>query len=90
MGQRETMAWGENNKLSIMGFDLNVPYDVYLDTVDEPEGECTHHFFLRKDLFDKPETEKLARSYKHMIQAFAAHPGMAVSEVNLSEPEDSE
>ncbi|KAI1661695.1 hypothetical protein F4813DRAFT_169421 [Daldinia decipiens] len=83
MGQRETIPWGENNELRMMGFDLNVPYDVYLDTIDEPDGECAHYFFLRKDLFGEPEAEKIARSYEHLIRVFAAQPGMTVGEVDL-------
>ncbi|KAF4631137.1 hypothetical protein G7Y89_g6997 [Cudoniella acicularis] len=86
MGSHEKIRWGENNELLMMGFDLNVPYDIYLDTIDEPDGECTHYLFVRKDLFGQPEAEKLARSYRHLIRAFAAQPGMAVGEVNLSEP----
>ncbi|KAI1467236.1 uncharacterized protein F4812DRAFT_465308 [Daldinia caldariorum] len=85
MGQRDTTPWGDNNELQMMGFDLNVPYDVYLDTIDEPDGECAHYFFLRKDLFGEAEAEKLARSYERLICAFAAQPRMAVSEVDLAE-----
>ncbi|KAI1807894.1 hypothetical protein F4811DRAFT_572622 [Daldinia bambusicola] len=85
MGQCETTPLGDNNELQMMGFDLNVPYDVYLDTIDELDGECAHYFFLRKDLFGKAEAEKLARSYERLICAFAAQPGMAVSKVDLPE-----
>jgi len=83
MGQRETIAFGENNKLLMMGFDLNVPYDVYLDTIDEPDGECAHVFFLRQDLFGESEALELAQSYKRLIEAFAAQPEMAVKDVQL-------
>jgi hybrid polyketide synthase/nonribosomal peptide synthetase ACE1 len=83
MGQRETISFGENNKLLMMGFDLNVPYDVYLDTIDEPDGECAHEFFLRKDLFGEAEALELAQSYKRLIEVFAAQPGMTVSEVDI-------
>jgi hybrid polyketide synthase/nonribosomal peptide synthetase ACE1 len=82
------MRWGENIELAIMGFDLNVPYDVYLDTIDEPDGECSHYLFLHRDLFAKPEAERLARSYKRLIQAFAAQPEIAIGEVDLSEPKE--
>lgn len=90
MGQRHTVNWGEYNKLVFMGFDLNVPYDVYLDTVDDQDGECTHYLFLRKDLFSKDAAERLARSYKCLIEAFAAQPGMTASDVDLSDPVDLE
>lgn len=81
---------GENSQLSMMGFDLNVPYDVYLDTIDEPGGECAHFFFLRKDLFGKSEADLLANSYERLICAFAAQPGVVISEVTLPEPGDLE
>lgn len=85
-GQRETVAFGEDNELILMGFDLNVPYDVYLDTIDEPEGDCAHCLFLRKDLFAQPEAEVLAASYKLLIEAFAAEPGLSVEAAELSRP----
>ncbi|KAI1372084.1 hypothetical protein F4677DRAFT_433407 [Hypoxylon crocopeplum] len=85
-GQRKNVPFGEDNELRLMGFDLNVPYDVYLDTIDEPDGECVHDLFLRNDLFGKPEAERLARSYGRLIQAFAAQPGVAIGAVDLSEP----
>ncbi|RYP25133.1 hypothetical protein DL765_000014 [Monosporascus sp. GIB2] len=85
MGQRERTTFGERNELHIMGFDLNVPYDVYLDTIDESDGECAHYFFLRNDIFSKSEAETLAWSYERLIRAFAAQPGIAVGDVDLSE-----
>ncbi|KAK5992615.1 Polyketide synthase-nonribosomal peptide synthetase TwmB [Cladobotryum mycophilum] len=82
-GQRETMQFGQNNQLVMMGFDLNVPYDVYLDTIDESGGECAHHIFLRKDMFGEAEAEEFAESYRRLILEFAAEPGLLVSEVDL-------
>lgn len=73
-----------------MGFDLNVPYDVYLDTVDVPDGDCAHCLFLRKDLFDQHAADRLASSYKRLIEAFAAEPEMSVGEVELDAPEQVE
>ncbi|KAK7702439.1 putative PKS/NRPS-like protein biosynthetic cluster [Diaporthe eres] len=89
-GQRETVAFGEENELRFMGFDLNVPYDVYLDTVDVPDGDCAHCLFLRKDLFDQPAAERLASSYKRLIEAFAAEPESSVGMVDLAAPEETE
>jgi hypothetical protein len=61
------MDWGENNQLVKMGFDLNVPYDIYLDTIVELDGECVHELFCRKDLFDQQEGNELARNYKRLM-----------------------
>ncbi|PHH88580.1 hypothetical protein CDD83_7348 [Cordyceps sp. RAO-2017] len=88
VGQREKMPFGDSNELLMMGFDLNVPYDVYLDIIDEPDGECAHHLFLRSDLFSHSAAERLARSYHRLIEAFAADPAIAVHCVDLSEPAD--
>lgn len=82
-GQRETVTFGQANELILMGFDLNVPYDVYLDSIDEADGEFAHCLFFRKDLFAQPEAEKLALSYKYLIEAFAAEPGLSIQEVEL-------
>lgn len=76
--------------MRFMGFDLNVPYDVYLDTVDVPDGDCAHCLFLRKDLFDQPAAERLAGSYKRLIEAFAAEPELSVGAVDLAAPEEQE
>jgi hypothetical protein len=67
-----------------MGFDLNVPYDVYLDTIDEPNGECSHYLFLRKDLFKQSDAEVLAKSFKRLIEILALHPEIAVSKIDIS------
>ncbi|KAG6357467.1 hypothetical protein INS49_013344 [Diaporthe citri] len=89
-GQRETVAFGERNELCFMGFDLNVPYDVYLDTVDVPDGDCAHCLFLRRDLFDQPAADRLVASYKLLIEAFAAEPEISVGAVDLAAPGEVE
>ncbi|KAI1825867.1 hypothetical protein F4861DRAFT_500148 [Xylaria intraflava] len=83
-GQRMTMKWGDENELNFMGYTLNLPYDVYLDTVDDPDGDCIHDFSFREDLFGTAEAEQLARSYERLVRAFAAQPGMIVEEVDMS------
>jgi hypothetical protein len=80
VGQRTTTEFGENNELVMMGFDFKVPYDVFLDTIDEPEGECLHELFLRNDLFGQDEADRLARSYKSLVVAFAKHPAMTLGQ----------
>ncbi|KAI1409858.1 hypothetical protein F5Y13DRAFT_181723 [Hypoxylon sp. FL1857] len=84
-GQRMTVPFGENNKFCFMGFDLNVPYDVYLDTIDDPDGECIHDLFLRDDMFGKFEAEQLIKSYERLILAFAARTDTTVGGVDISE-----
>lgn len=79
------MRFGANNELVMMGFDFNVPYDVFLDTIDEPDGDCTHYLFLRNDLFGIDEAEELASAYKSLVLAFVEQPGMALGEVRLSD-----
>lgn len=83
MGQREMIPWGEDNKLLLMGFDLNVPYDVYLDTIDEPEGDCAHHFFFRKDLFDQVAADRIAKDYEQLVCALAEQPDLVLSDIDI-------
>ncbi len=80
------MPLGEDNAIHMMGFDLNVPYDVYLDTIDEPNGECSHEFFVRKDLFSEAAAEELASSYGRIVTAFASQPGVLIGEADMSAP----
>lgn len=83
-GQRERIQFGEENLLNLMGFDLNVPYDVYLDTIDEPNSECAHRLFLRKDLYEQAQAEELAASYRVLIETFATQPSIIIRKAILS------
>ncbi|GAP85075.1 putative Acetyl- synthetase-like protein [Rosellinia necatrix] len=83
MGQREMIPWGKDNKLLLMGFDLNVPYDVYLDTIDELEGDCAHHFFFRKDLFDQAAADKIAKDYEQLVCALAEQPDLVLADIKI-------
>ncbi|PSR80559.1 hypothetical protein BD289DRAFT_440531 [Coniella lustricola] len=84
VGQQKTMPFGKDLKVEMMGFDLNIPYDLYLDTIDQTNGECLHELFVREDLFGKPEAERLARDFGRLIRAFATQPDIAVKDVDLS------
>ncbi|KAI1259695.1 hypothetical protein F5Y18DRAFT_408514, partial [Xylariaceae sp. FL1019] len=82
MGQGEVIHWGKENQLMI-GLDLNVPYDVYLDIIDNPDGDGLHSFFLQRDLFGAAEAEKLTRSYELLVSAFAAEPDLVVADATI-------
>ncbi|KAJ5273998.1 hypothetical protein N7478_009123 [Penicillium angulare] len=84
-GQSTSMKFGENNELIMMDYDFNVPYDVSLDTIDNPGGECIHYFLLRSDLFGRDEADRLARSYKSLILAFAQLPAMTLGQADMSD-----
>ncbi|KAK2603437.1 hypothetical protein QQS21_004388 [Conoideocrella luteorostrata] len=83
MGQRKRMPLGPGCALEFLEFDLNLPYDVYLDIIDEPDFDGLHHFFLRQALFDEDGAVVLARSYETLIKRFAQNPGLTVGEVEL-------
>lgn len=83
MGQGETIKWNNGTTFHMMGFDLNVPYDVYLDTIDTPDEECAHFLFFRKDLIDQPEADQLARSYSRLITQLAAQPELVIGDADL-------
>lgn len=90
MGQRETVTFGGDNKVVLMGFDLNVHHDVYLDTIDELDGDYVHCLFFRMDLFEQSEAEMLAMGYRRLIETFAADPRLFIEAVDLSQPEDQD
>lgn len=75
VSQKYTMAFSNDVELQVMGFELNVPYDLYLDIIDL---DGLHHFFLRKDMFDQQAADTLATTYKRLVETFARDPALSV------------
>lgn len=83
MGQRKHIPFRPDNTLEFLEFDLNIPYDVYLNIVDGPDFDGLHHFFLREDIFDESGADMIARAYKELVNGFAQYPDQRVGEVGL-------
>lgn len=75
LGQHRNMPLGDKAELAIMDFEINVPYDVYLDIVDA-EGE--HYFSMRNDMFDQHAADVIAKHYGELVEMFAEQPDLLV------------
>ncbi|RYP47491.1 hypothetical protein DL768_006463 [Monosporascus sp. mg162] len=89
-GQREKTSWG-NVHMQFEAFESSkLAYDVALDIVDDPNGECVHILEVRKELYGKAGAERLVKSYERLVKAFAAQPGLALNEPGIFEPAEIE
>lgn len=60
-------------------------YDVALDIVDDPDGDCVHTFEVHKELYGKAGAERIAKSYERLVKAFAADPQLPLNEPVMSD-----
>ncbi|KAI0112010.1 hypothetical protein GGR51DRAFT_557191 [Nemania sp. FL0031] len=72
-GQSEKMAWGDNAMLHFLRVEVKLPYDIYLEIVDNPHGDSVLTFVTRKELYGAAEAEKLAMSYKLLLRDFSSN-----------------
>ncbi|KAH8897379.1 amino acid adenylation domain-containing protein [Thozetella sp. PMI_491] len=85
MGQRETTAWADC-ELQLMSLQVSkLAYDVTLDIIDDPEGECIFMLIVRKDLYSQRDAERLLKSYVHLVTEFAENSSKALNEAQLFE-----
>ncbi|RYP69906.1 hypothetical protein DL769_005147 [Monosporascus sp. CRB-8-3] len=89
-GQREKTSWGDVH-MQFESFESpKLAYDVALDIVDDPNGECVHILEVRKELYGKAGAERLVKSYECLVKAFVAEPGLALDEPGIFEPAEIE
>ncbi|XXG99680.1 hypothetical protein Hte_006021 [Hypoxylon texense] len=89
-GQSEKMSWGGKSNLHFLGFEVKLPYDIYLEIVDSPNGDSIQTFTLRKELYGSSEAEKLARSYELLLHAFATQPTVPIDQPYMFTQADTE
>lgn len=64
---------------------MKMAYDVALDIVDDPDGDCVHTFEVHKELYGKAGAERIAKSYERLVKAFAADPRLSLDEPEMSD-----
>lgn len=90
LGQREKTSWGVNS-LHFVSFETErSPCDVFVEVVDDPNGDCLVYFGARKDLYDKADVERFAKSYEYLVQAFALNPALEIDEPDVVDPSEIE
>ncbi|KAI1457376.1 hypothetical protein F4805DRAFT_467399 [Annulohypoxylon moriforme] len=89
-GQQEKINWGDT-QLQWLDFENpKMPYDVALDIIDSPNGECVHILQVRQDLYGGSGAKWLSESYRHLVNAFAADPGVSLDAPQIFDPSDSQ
>jgi hybrid polyketide synthase/nonribosomal peptide synthetase ACE1 len=74
-----SMSWGDYQLDLLLFKPSKVAYDVAVDIIDNPQGECHLTFITRDDLYDQASTKQLADSYVYLVEALTAQPTAAVS-----------
>lgn len=73
-GQREKQTWG-NCDLEMLSFDISkTGYDLNLDIIDDPDGECMLMLFVRSDLYTAAEAGTIVTCYEKIVNFFASRP----------------
>jgi hybrid polyketide synthase/nonribosomal peptide synthetase ACE1 len=86
LGQREKTAWADC-QLEMLSFQVSkLAYDVALDIIDDPDGDCLVMLIVRKDLYSQRDAECLVKSYSRLVDAFTAHPSTALDEPEIFDP----
>lgn len=49
-------------------------YDLNLDIIDDPDGDCMLMFFIRSDLYTTAQASTISTSYEKLVKAFASKP----------------
>ncbi|KAK3369911.1 AMP-binding enzyme [Podospora didyma] len=84
LGQREKMDFADDGRLEMLTFQVSkLAYDVALDIIDDPDGDCLAMLTVRKDLYTRRDAERLVRSYELLVEAFVAHPDMPLDEPDI-------
>lgn len=83
-GQREKQRWAGDCQLELLEFQASkLAYDIALDIIDDPDGECVVMLIVRKDLYTQEQAERLARSYERLVEQFCSNSDHSLSSPDL-------
>ena len=58
-------------------------YDLALDIIDDPDGECLLMLVVRQDLYKQADAEILIASYELLVKSFVNKLHVPLSEVDI-------
>ncbi|KAK7949211.1 uncharacterized protein PG986_010097 [Apiospora aurea] len=91
MGQSESVSWGDECQLKLKSFSVrHSMYDVALDVVDDPTGDCTIEVFLRSDLYSQQNADRLASEFGSLATAFVESPQLTFNTPDTLQEAESE
>ncbi|CAJ2504343.1 Uu.00g117370.m01.CDS01 [Anthostomella pinea] len=78
LGQRELTQWADC-QLEMQSFHVSkLAYDVALDIIDDPDGDCQVALIVRRDLYSEQDAGYLAKSFRIMVEAFSKDAEMEI------------
>ncbi|KAI1375298.1 amino acid adenylation domain-containing protein [Hypoxylon crocopeplum] len=90
LGQRTKTTWG-GCQMELVAFEASkLAYDITLDIIDDPDGDCRIMLMMRKDMYNRRDAECVAQSYKRLVDQFCRKPTMALSDPEIFDRVDIE
>lgn len=87
-GQRERQAWADCD-LEMLSLDISkTGYDLNLDIIDDPDGECMLMLFIRSDLYTAAEAGTIVTCYEKLVKFFACRPKSPLFGPQIFEPHE--
>ncbi|KAI1463640.1 putative hybrid NRPS/PKS enzyme [Daldinia caldariorum] len=65
------------------------PYDLVLDVIDNPGGDCHVLFAGQSALYDAHHVDTIKDMYKQLLYSFARNPALRLSMASLYDPDDA-
>lgn len=84
------MSWADC-QLEMLSFQVSkLAYDIALDIIDAPDGDCVAMLIVRKDLYSQEEAQYLIQSYDRLVNAFVIDLSMPLDEPEIFSASDIE
>lgn len=89
-GARERQAFG-NCQMELLRFEPGkAAYDISLDIIDNPGGDCLITLYIRESLYSRHAAEVLTNSYVEILTAFSSQPESTLNQPRLFRKVDVE
>ncbi|KAJ5516813.1 polyketide synthase/peptide synthetase [Penicillium freii] len=89
-GARERQAFG-NCQMELLRFEPGkAAYDISLDIIDNPGGDCLITLYIRESLYSRHAAELLTNSYVEILTAFSSQPESTLNQPRLFKEVDVE
>ncbi|TGJ86271.1 hypothetical protein E0Z10_g2470 [Xylaria hypoxylon] len=88
LGVQEKQRWGDVDMEMTSFQPSKSPYDLALDIIDNPDGDCLLMFVARSDLYRKCDIEIILKSYEILVKSLCRDPNICVTQVDIYSAED--
>ncbi|KAF2795005.1 hypothetical protein K505DRAFT_302867 [Melanomma pulvis-pyrius CBS 109.77] len=85
LARGESLSWGDA-KLDLLSLQPSkLAYDVAVDIIDDPHGDCHVTFFVRDDLYSQMDVEQFASSYVSLVDTFSTQTKITIGKAPMFE-----